>query len=973
MSNTALTRVNTKSSDTSPATRGEGLEHGFVPPSKVIPLSDIAKRINLMRKMYPIQSIDDLVCQYNIRKEVVLKAQEGFDCLIEIYHLYGLYRPARIPSFKETGLDPVTYYNTYISDIENNRLYKWRIQSAVKRLLEYLSQENDDSLWVAYFKYKTCAFFAYYEQQDIPPSPKNLIDNPKVIFFPEYVTLLKRSNREKFLSFLMTINQAKMGMPRNCEDQIQIAEEKCARHLTTQPPKIETVKVAIGRDFGEIQTSENSKVELVDPSLVKELNGVDNECFIERFNISKLRMKRQLRRTCRELFKDSHYTKESHYEPCFPSTSSNYNNTRDMMGAVGTVHDLIHATDQTGLNLKHPFELDRDGKFTSQLDLSIQDVFFSYQKSTKYGKRGEVEDAAFNVQAGLFVETRGKALAGDFSTLKTNWKVFMDTLFNEALVEEPYVEPLGLLEPLKIRVISKGPPKLYTLLKPLQKFLWRTLKSQKVFELIGEPVTAEHINDLFGIPCADEIIINGDYKASTDNLHSWVSETIVNEICDILHENCVDGDFPITPEFREMFVRSLTHHKFYIDGEWRDQKEGQLMGSITSFPILCIANAAMCRWAMEISDCRSYRLVDRGYPGSGRIARLKVNGDDCTLVGNRRLLRGIWEAITKFGGLETSLGKTFFSHAHRPICMINSIAFDFNFDSNLWIERKYVNMGLLLGKKRSGTEKTEVSYSRLGEIHRKLHQTVPQFLWKEVSKRFIYYFGNTLAKYKNIPWDMPEYLGGPGLVPDKPRCELDLRCATLLKMNMKRHGFHDQSLKVEKPVLDKNWLLHELVSDRFSAYEKDGVSQECEFEAVRQASALEMGFISLDEIDLFQDLNTQLYGDVLLESVEDVYSMAYKYATVETLFTKTTNELRQTFDKLAIKQQVNRERRVLTRNDRSWANARKICFSTQMEVMEESEVDHEKKDFVVAFTTLGANFYDQFAEDFGEVNPLRWL
>lgn len=147
-------------------------------------------------------------------------------------------------------------------------------------------------------------------------------------------------------------------------------------------------------------------------------------------------------------------------------------------------------------------------------------------------------------------------------------------------------------------MISKGPPVLYTYLKPFQKFMHGHMRKQKVFRLIGTPVTEKIINEVFHSSAHNEDmqILNGDYKASTDNLRGWVSETLADELCKVLKEN---GSFEID---QTLLVRSLTGHIFQMkDGSKKPQTDGQLMGSISSFPFLCLANAALCRLALEWS------------------------------------------------------------------------------------------------------------------------------------------------------------------------------------------------------------------------------------------------------------------------------------------------------------------------------------------------------------------------------------
>jgi len=556
-------------------------------------------------------------------------------------------------------------------------------------------------------------------------------------------------------------------------------------------------------------------------------------------------------------------------------------------------------------------------------------------------------------------ETKGKALRFHDEKFREVWRRFLDAVFERAYVEEPYVEALGLLEALKIRVISKGPPFLYTILKPLQKKLWSSLKKNSVFQLIGTPITPDLINQIIGGIFDEEILVNGDYKASTDNLHSWVSECLANEVCDVLNENILrfpeEFGFHIKERHREMLIRSLIHHKFEVDGEWADQKEGQLMGSITSFPFLCLANAAMCRWALELADKRVYRLSD-SFERQNRIpqAPLLINGDDCTLKGNRKYLRNAWEKITNFGGLTSSVGKTFYSLKERPICMINSVAFDYDFESGRWFERKYVNMGLLLGKKRSigsgQSSQDQVSYSELGTLHRELHRQSPEEIWPTVSSRFIYYNSKTLKKCPNVPWSMPEYLGGPGLVPVGPYSEEDLRCATLLKMNMKgNHQFHSKRLAVGSSVNRQEWQLHQIVAERLKPYAEQ-VGGEAPFRLLRNLNFYEEGLKSIEDIDIYSNEVDQINELFPYDNLEDNYSKLYKYLVVESLFTKAladVHHLRENSKGFCLLE-AKIERQIRNRNNNSWQNAMKEIWSlSNVTVMKQHEVAYEKKDFVI--------------------------
>jgi hypothetical protein len=81
------------------------------------------------------------------------------------------------------------------------------------------------------------------------------------------------------------------------------------------------------------------------------------------------------------------------------------------------------------------------------------------------------------------------------------------------------------------------------------------------------------------------------------------------------------------------------------------QKRGQLMGSPISFPILCIYNAALSRYAMELRAGRQLDLDEMP---------MLVNGDDLLLQTDEVGFR-YWKEVTRFGGLRCSIGKTYLS------------------------------------------------------------------------------------------------------------------------------------------------------------------------------------------------------------------------------------------------------------------------------------------------------------------------
>lgn len=929
---------------------------------------------------------DKLIELYPTLDELsIKKVIEASSVLIEIYHLFGLKRI----DFESSHHDWIRYHD---------QLRKMNI-----RCLDFMVAKGKD-MWIPYFKYKTCAFYAHYEDQakiqNMPSVPEGLLDiNPGFLFggyIRSFQKLLEKKNKNLFQNFILTINMAKMGMPRAEVTMIHEAELKCATHLTTPPPC--TVRCLQCGNFN------NSQLHI--------FNCLDRSAFYlgleshpklrgEAVYLTKEKLIDECRRTVRELFNTSVYTEDDHYEPFFPSTSANYNRSRSKGGAVGEISNLI---DEFLPELRIPSE--------PYVKVKKVDVIARGKISAKYGVSGIEEQELLDFESDHFIEENIDGLEYDESFLKEKWRVLMKEIGRQAMTEEPKVDPVGLVEALKIRIISKGPPKTYTFLAPLQKFMWRTLKNNKVFKLISTPLTAEHIQERLGIPKKEEIIINGDYKASTDNLHRWISEAIAYELIDVLNRNhdiAILADpsstpFFFTDEHRDLFVRSLTQHQFLMDykleydedtkkynkigGRWLPQMEGQLMGSVTSFPILCIANAAMCRLALETSyenyeKRKVFRLSNKPdfYDCRTEIAPLLVNGDDCSLKGGRSRLRQNWEKITAFGGLTSSIGKTIFSLPDKPLAVLNSQTYHLIDDK--WTEINFVNMGILLGKARSSmSSKQEAGeYHEMGALHHEMKLSSPGDIWKEVSKQFIYYNKKTLDLCPAIPWDTPNYLGGPQLeVREKGRSKLDRNCATLIIKKMEK----DKRFQILKPKINTFWKVHEYTQTVLREYD----IPDC-FREVRSS-------INTETLDIFSEEDSFVFYDTESEAAKlykylcvqefltrSAFALFNEYyvpnigwmkgktqsAIEEILFDKTRNHMlpdlygrsQRELDEIKREKKKCKEKgirykkkkicsrldyinkKARSRNNITWMNATKEAYSHELSVRTDEEINYEKK------------------------------
>jgi len=176
---------------------------------------------------------------------------------------------------------------------------------------------------------------------------------------------------------------------------------------------------------------------------------------------------------------------------------------------------------------------------------------------------------------------------------------------------------------MKVRVISKGNALEYYAMKPLQKALHTTMRKMDLYRLIGRPLSPTDIMDLDDVAIekglrGDEEWISVDYSAATDGL-SWkysgrIFEYVIQDL---------------SPEMKSLAMEVLGPHSLIYPKKDRTgyeelprgiMRRGQLMGSILSFPILCLANTGL-----YLRVTRDYHT---GWTYEQRMSSVLVNGDD---------------------------------------------------------------------------------------------------------------------------------------------------------------------------------------------------------------------------------------------------------------------------------------------------------------------------------------------------------
>lgn len=272
------------------------------------------------------------------------------------------------------------------------------------------------------------------------------------------------------------------------------------------------------------------------------------------------------------------------------------------------------------------------------------------------------------------------------------------------------VEFVGVKEPLKVRPISKGNFFLNSLWHDIQKSSWANLKRLPQFSLIGEPMTETHVEWLWRESCysydrgqlwepSELMFCSGDYKGATNTIFQWVTESVIDSLFEETWvKKLVTGNMcrttlccpaPRSSDDRvtcELLGGSIRDKKLFMP-----QRLGQLMGSLFSFPILCVINYAVnSLFLKRVNPDRRYYRDPLSYP-------LLVNGDD-NLSLFPKWAYPTWQFCIGLAGFRMSIGKNYLA---REILYLNSKYFRFDRENGTAFEVPYLNSGILFGEKKT--------------------------------------------------------------------------------------------------------------------------------------------------------------------------------------------------------------------------------------------------------------------------------
>lgn len=265
---------------------------------------------------------------------------------------------------------------------------------------------------------------------------------------------------------------------------------------------------------------------------------------------------------------------------------------------------------------------------------------------------------------------------------------------SEALMsDDPSLRCLiqGILEPMKVRVISKGEDLPYYSMKPLQVAIHSSLRDMAPFRLLGRPLSPCDFLDLKKKAKTTDQWFSVDYSAATDGLSWKYSSQIFLKVIEKLDIFEQEEARRVLGPHHLYYPQEGTYGTCFAEREYGGlQRNGQLMGSILSFPILCLANLGVYLYTT--------RLAQEGWTDEERLGHVLVNGDDMVYACDPEFW-DLHKYISSKVGLEMSVGK---AYIHREYANVNSTSIHCNLQnatSTPW-QIDFLNAGLFYGQRK---------------------------------------------------------------------------------------------------------------------------------------------------------------------------------------------------------------------------------------------------------------------------------
>jgi hypothetical protein len=380
---------------------------------------------------------------------------------------------------------------------------------------------------------------------------------------------------------------------------------------------------------------------------------------------------------------------------------------------------------------------------------------------------------------------------------------------------DPNVSIVALQEPFKIRTISVADGPAAAAGSPIQKVLFRVMKDLGPFRLIGGEDLREAVAKQFAYRIHNFPWVSGDYSAATDRL-SMIATEIVFDGCTkylalplelkrrlkvSLTSSILDYQRTLD-QFKDQIPQTVFQYLTSLLPPLTPQRNGQLMGNILSFPILCIIN--LCgflvshyrafineydpsfpnqkpiepgfglgndpEWDYLSIGSRVHDWLEKGEVTISELSNLPVlvNGDDILFQADTQLY-GIWLKVIGELGFKTSVGKNYIS---KHFFTINSQMFSAfglqKIDRPWWGGFEMDFFRLRRNALSSGNDVlTADPRMVLVRAQEKLRDSVPLARWPQVNQLWMDAMqkADVLGPLSGLNWFLPIGLGGVGLDP----------------------------------------------------------------------------------------------------------------------------------------------------------------------------------------------------------------
>jgi hypothetical protein len=277
------------------------------------------------------------------------------------------------------------------------------------------------------------------------------------------------------------------------------------------------------------------------------------------------------------------------------------------------------------------------------------------------------------------VEVRPGVVTADYFSGRS---ISYSELLHLSTKDDHEVSVQALSEPLKVRPITKGNAATYNASAFFQKILHKHLfKSYPQFAPIGAPMGTTEIYELLNrekdLNLGFHDWVSGDYSAATDGISITATKL------------CFEMALKQTPYGQK--IKTVLRHSLYeqnlVYPDWTmisgaEQRNGQLMGSILSFPILCVVNLVGYWAALEEYTGRHFEIKQ---------LPVLVNGDDILFRANPEFYT-VWKKWVDYLGFKLSLGKNYY---HKDTLTINSQLYQYDETTSLLTKIEFLNCGLL--------------------------------------------------------------------------------------------------------------------------------------------------------------------------------------------------------------------------------------------------------------------------------------